>query len=156
PKQRLFAQYAASNATALNQALNGKGGPTNRDSTGARRACQAPLCPTLSRGILLPANRRSPTGSKTFVRAAIHQHPGTLRPLLALVWPVMAEQLLVMLVGFVDTLLAGHYLEAPHLAAMTVIAYALWFFTNLFAFVAIGAVAMTARFVGADDWPAAN
>jgi putative MATE family efflux protein len=68
----------------------------------------------------------------------------------------MVEQLLVMLVGFADTLLAGHYLEAPHLAAMTMIAYSLWLFTNLFAFVAIGAVAMTARFVGADDWPAAN
>lgn len=68
----------------------------------------------------------------------------------------MVEQLLVMLVGFADTLLAGHYLEPPHLAAMTVIAYSLWFFTNLFAFVAIGGVAMTARFVGADDWPTAN
>ena len=39
---------------------------------------------------------------------------------------------------------------------MTVISYALWMLTNLFAFVAIGAVAMTARFVGAGDWPAAN
>jgi putative MATE family efflux protein len=90
------------------------------------------------------------------VRASIHQHSGILRPLVHLVWPVMVEQLLVMLVGFSDTLLAGHYLEARHLAAMTVISYALWLLTNLFAFVAIGAVAMTARFVGADDWAAAN
>jgi putative MATE family efflux protein len=68
----------------------------------------------------------------------------------------LAEQVLVMLVGFSDTLLAGHYLEESHLAAMTVISYAMWMLTNLFAFVSIGAVAMTARFVGAGDWPSAN
>lgn len=82
--------------------------------------------------------------------------PGTLRPLLWLVWPVLIEQVLVMLVGFSDTLLAGHYLSESHLAAMTVMSYALWTLTNLFAVVSIGAVAMTARFVGANDWPLAN
>lgn len=87
---------------------------------------------------------------------SISQTPGTLRPLVRLVWPVLVEQVLVMLVGFSDTLLAGHYLTGTHLAAMTVISYALWMLTNLFSFVAIGAVAMTARFVGAGDWPAAN
>ncbi len=61
-----------------------------------------------------------------------------------------------MLVGFSDTVLAGHYLTESHLAAMTVIAYTLWMLTNLFTFVSIGAVAMTARFVGAGDWPTAN
>ncbi len=61
-----------------------------------------------------------------------------------------------MLVGFSDTILAGHYLTPAHLAAMTVVQYALWMLTNLFAIVSIGAVAMTARFVGAGDWPAAN
>lgn len=86
----------------------------------------------------------------------LRDQPGTLRPLLALVWPVLAEQLLVMLVGFSDTLLAGHYLDESHLAAMTVISYALWTMTNLFSIVAIGALAMTARFVGASDRPAAN
>ncbi len=90
------------------------------------------------------------------MRTAISSSPGTLRPLLRLVWPVLAEQVLVMLVGFSDTLLAGHYLSERHLAAMTVISYALWMLTNLFAIVSIGAVAMTARFVGAGDWPAAN
>ncbi len=69
---------------------------------------------------------------------------------------MLIEQVLVMLVGFSDTILAGHYLTPAHLAAMTVIQYALWMFTNLFAIVSIGAVAMTARFVGAGDWPAAN
>jgi putative MATE family efflux protein len=79
-----------------------------------------------------------------------------LRPLLRLVWPVLVEQVLVMLVGFSDTLLAGHFLRPQHLAAMTVISYALWMLTNLFSFVSIGAVAMTARFVGGRDWPMAN
>ena len=87
---------------------------------------------------------------------ATTETPGTLRPLLRLVWPVLAEQVLVMLVGFSDTVLAGHYLEPKHLAAMTVISYALWMLTNLFTFVSIGALAMTARFVGARDWLSAN
>jgi putative MATE family efflux protein len=79
-----------------------------------------------------------------------------LLPLLKRVWPVLAEQVLVMLVGFSDTLLAGRYLNPAHLAAMTVISYALWMLTNLFAAVSIGALAMVARFVGAGDWPLAN
>ncbi len=87
---------------------------------------------------------------------AIEQSEGTLSALLRLVWPVLVEQVLIMLVGFSDTLLAGHYLTAQHLAAMTVIAYALGLFTNLFSLVSIGALAMTARFVGAGDWPMAN
>ena len=37
--------------------------------------------------------------------------PSTVGPLLRLAWPVLVEQVLVMLVGFSDTLLAGHYLE---------------------------------------------
>jgi putative MATE family efflux protein len=90
------------------------------------------------------------------VTTAVVETPGTLRPLLRLVWPVLAEQVLVMLVGFSDTVLAGHYLSPSHLAAMTVVSYALWLLTNLFTFVSIGALAMTARFVGALDWPAAN
>jgi putative MATE family efflux protein len=90
------------------------------------------------------------------VTTASVETPGTLRPLLRLVWPVLAEQVLVMLVGFSDTVLAGHYLEPKHLAAMTVISYALWMLTNLFTFVSIGALAMTARFVGANDWLSAN
>jgi putative MATE family efflux protein len=90
------------------------------------------------------------------VNVVVSQSSGTLRPLVRLVWPVLAEQLLVMLVGFSDTILAGHYLLPAHLAAMTLISYMIWFLTNLFSFVAIGAVAMTARFVGAQDWAQAN
>jgi putative MATE family efflux protein len=90
------------------------------------------------------------------VNVVVSKTTGTLRPLVWLVWPVLAEQLLVMMVGFSDTILAGHYLEPQHLAAMTLISYMIWFLTNLFSFVSIGAVAMTARFVGAQDWEGAN
>ena len=90
------------------------------------------------------------------MKASTSDSPGTLRPLLRLVWPVLVEQVLVMLVGFSDTLLAGHYLLPTHLAAMTVISYVLWMLTNLFSFVSIGAVAMTARFVGGRDFAMAN
>ncbi len=88
--------------------------------------------------------------------SVIHDRVGVAGPLVRLVWPVLVEQLLVMLVGFSDTLLAGHYLADADLAAMTVIAYSMWFLSNLFSIVAIGAVAMTARFVGAQDWDGAN
>jgi len=81
---------------------------------------------------------------------------GVLRPLLHLLWPVMTEQLLVMLVGFSDTLLAGHYLSETHLAAMTVVSYGVWMLTELFSFIAIGALAITARYIGAGDRIAAS
>jgi len=82
--------------------------------------------------------------------------PGTLRPLLALVWPVLIEQMLAMLVGFSDMLLAGHYLGRPHLAAMTMLSYGLWAAENMFAFVAIGAMALIARYAGAGNPQGAN
>ncbi len=82
--------------------------------------------------------------------------PGTLRPLLRLAAPVLVEQFLLMLVGFSDTILTGHYLEQEHLAAMNLMAYVLWLSFGLFAAVAIGATAMVARFVGAGDWLSAR
>ena len=69
--------------------------------------------------------------------------------MLRLAMPVLIEQLLVMLIGFSDTLLTGHYLGQPHLAAMNLMAYVLWLAQGMFAVVAIGATAMVARFVGA-------
>ena len=77
--------------------------------------------------------------------------PSTSTALLRLVWPVLIEQVLVMLVGFSDTILAGRYLDSSHLAAMTVLSYLLWALNNLFSFIAIGATAMVARFIGAGD-----
>ncbi len=81
---------------------------------------------------------------------------GVVRPLVQLAWPVLAEQVLAMMVGFSDTLLAGHYLGESHLAAMTLIGYLMWTCYGLFAMISIGAMAMIARFVGAGDWPMAN
>ncbi len=72
--------------------------------------------------------------------------------MLWLALPVLVEQLLNALVGLVDTWLAGNFLPtAAHLAAMGLMAYVLWLLPSMFAAVAIGATAMTSRFVGAGD-----
>jgi len=87
--------------------------------------------------------------ARSVLSSPVTQTPGTLRPLLRLALPVLAEQFLVMLVGFSDTVLAGHYLEQTHLAAITLMAYLLWLAYGTFSVVSIGATAMVARFVGA-------
>ena len=68
--------------------------------------------------------------------------------------PVLVEQLLLYLVGLSDTLLAGRYLEAEHLAAVTVSTYLLWFLASILTIVSVGATALVARFIGANQ-PAA-
>jgi len=90
------------------------------------------------------------------VAVSLTESPGTLRPMLRLAAPVLVEQFLLMLVGFSDTILTGHYLEQEHLAAMNLIAYLLWLSFGIFATVAIGSTAMVARFVGAGDWLSAR
>ena len=83
--------------------------------------------------------------------------PGTLRPMLRLTMPVLAEQVLHLLVGFTDMWLTGNLLgDDAYIAAMSLMIYALWLIANLFSFVALGATAMTARFVGAGEGPLAN
>ena len=77
--------------------------------------------------------------------------------MLWLALPVLAEELLNMLVGYADWWLTGHFLEGTqYQAAMALMAYILWLLPSLFAAVAIGATAMTSRFVGAGDAKAAN
>ena len=71
--------------------------------------------------------------------------------MLRLAWPVLVEQLLVMMVGLVDLWLTGNYLEQRHLAAIGLMSYVLWLIPSIFGIVAIGATALTARFVGARD-----
>lgn len=62
-----------------------------------------------------------------------------------------------MLVGYTDWYLAGHYLEGTaYRAAMGLIAYSLWLVPSLFSAIAIGAVALTARFVGGGDMRSAR
>ena len=79
----------------------------------------------------------------------ITTHKGTLRPLLRLAIPVLFEQLLLMLVGFVDLWLTGVYLSESHLAAIGLMSYLLWFLPCLFGPVGIGALALIARLIGA-------
>ena len=72
--------------------------------------------------------------------------------MLRLAAPILAEQLLSMLVGYTDWWLVGHYLNNPsHLAAMGLMAYVLWLLPTMFTMVSIGATAMVARFIGAGD-----
>ena len=72
--------------------------------------------------------------------------PGTLRPMLRLSMPVLAEQVLHLLVGFTDMWLTGNLLgDDAYVAAMALMIYALWL------------IAESIRFVGArghrDDGP---
>jgi putative MATE family efflux protein len=83
--------------------------------------------------------------------------PGTFRPMLRLTLPVLAEQVLHLLVGLVDMWLTGKFLPGEaYMAAMTLMIYALWLVGNIFGFVALGSTALTARFVGAGDREMAN
>jgi putative MATE family efflux protein len=77
---------------------------------------------------------------------------GTGRAMWRLALPVLAEESLTMLVGWTDWWLAGHFLHtADHKAAMGLLTYLLWLLASLFAAVAIGAMALVARSIGAAD-----
>ena len=94
---------------------------------------------------LSPPNGVSPSPS-------LVESSGTLRPMLRLALPVLAEQLLHALVMLVDVWLTGRFLrESPELAAIGLMAYTMWFLTSIFDLVATGATALTARFVGAGE-----
>ncbi len=51
--------------------------------------------------------------------------------------PVMAEQILNLLVGLVDTYLTGQYLGSEHLAAIGMISYMLWLVPALISSISI-------------------
>jgi len=76
--------------------------------------------------------------------------------MLRLAIPILIEQVLAMLVWFSDRVLTGQYLDTPHLAAITLMAYVLWLMYGLFSVVFIGATAMVARLVGAGDTDSAR
>lgn len=79
--------------------------------------------------------------------------PGTTiaRQVAWLAAPVLVEQVLLYLVGFSDTILTGWYLSEEHLAAVTVASYLLWFLGSLLTVVSVGATALVARGIGAND-----
>lgn len=82
--------------------------------------------------------------------------PTLLKPILLLAWPVLVEQLLVLMVGLVDTLLTGRFLETYHMAAMGQMAYLLWMIPALLSVVSIGTTAVVAREIGGGDRVKAN
>lgn len=77
--------------------------------------------------------------------------------MLRLTLPVLAEQVLHLLVGLSDMWLTGNFLPGEaYVAAMTLMIYALWLVGNIFGFVALGSTALTARFTGAGNQAMAN
>lgn len=111
--------------------------------------------------IRAPLPRDGPCMSETSVPVttvtnAWVDEPGVVKPLLRLALPVLAEQFLAVLVGFSDTILTGHYLQEPQLAAMNIMAYLLWMLYASFSVVALGATAMVARYVGGGNWALAR
>jgi putative MATE family efflux protein len=89
--------------------------------------------------------------------ASVASTPGTLRPVVRLVLPVMVEQLLGLSVGFVDKWLAGNlFTDAEPLAAVGLVAYCLAFMPIAFTLPATACTALVARCVGARDMPGAR
>lgn len=77
-----------------------------------------------------------------------------IRSMLRIAVPALAEEFLVLMVTWTDWLLASRYFvedgDATK-AAMGLMAYLMWLIPSLFAFVAIGAAALIARWIGAND-----
>lgn len=76
------------------------------------------------------------------------------RPLLRLALPALAEEMLLLAVTWTDWWLAGHYFQFAGdetKAAMSLMGYTMWLIPSMFAAIAIGALALVARWVGAAD-----
>ena len=91
----------------------------------------------------------------TETNSLVHQ-PSLLKPIVRLAWPVVVEQLLVLMVGLVDTFLTGQFLETHHMAAMGQMAYLLWMIPALMSVISIGTTAVVAREIGAGRRDIAN
>ena len=86
------------------------------------------------------------------VSSRLIESKGTFWPMLRLATPVVAEQMLFVSVMLTDVWLTGHFIKQPSaLAAIALMAYAMWFTSSMFEFVCSGATAMVARFTGAGD-----
>jgi putative MATE family efflux protein len=77
------------------------------------------------------------------------------RQLLTLALPMLGEQVLNFLVGWVDTYLAGT-ISKEATAAVGTAAYMAWFVTQGFILVSVGAAAIVSRSFGAREVPTAN
>src|SRR5262245_13395663 len=80
----------------------------------------------------------------------------TWRLVIGLAWPVLVQQLLVVLVTLSDRFLAGNFEQrSAAQAAQTTAYYLSWLVSSYTVLVGVGATALVARFVGAGDRSAA-
>jgi putative MATE family efflux protein len=84
------------------------------------------------------------------------------RPVLALALPALAQQYLHLLVRLSDQYLADNFQlpdptqRATYLSALTTAGYLYWFVSSYTILVSVGATALVARFVGAQNWSLAS
>ncbi len=76
--------------------------------------------------------------------------------IVVLALPVLGEQFCNILVGLVDTFLAGRMLSKEAIAAVGIASYVSWLATMLSGFIGVGSTALIARAVGAGDSRLAN
>src|SRR5262249_54075343 len=83
--------------------------------------------------------------------------PPTWRSVLALAWPVLAQQFLTWAVLLSDQFLAGYFqpedpgLHVAYQSAQTTAIYLSWLINSYIILVSVGSTALAARFVGAGD-----
>jgi putative MATE family efflux protein len=88
--------------------------------------------------------------------------PRTVRRVLALALPALAQQYLHLLVRLSDQYLADRFpipdpaARGAYLAALTTAGYLYWFVSSYTVLVSVGSTALVARFVGARDWSLAR
>ncbi len=98
------------------------------------------------------------SASTTEERLPASVESGLIRQVLALAWPVLALQALVMSVELSDRFLVGNLpgegaaVTRSMLTAQGTAHYVAWFIGSYTAFVTVGATALVARCVGARDW----
>src|SRR3954454_17698906 len=114
----------------------------------------------MSEGDTIPTEMARPVVPRPRARGAATsaQNEPLFRLLWALTLPILAENLLHMLVGFTDTYLAGHLRENSKAATAAVgsVAYILWLVNLLAMAIAGGATAIVSRAIGAKHKRLAN
>jgi putative MATE family efflux protein len=89
----------------------------------------------------------------------VTQSKSSFAAMVRLATPALAEESLVLMVTWTDWLLASRFFAEDGdatKAAMGLMAYVMWLLPSFFSVVAIGATALIARWVGGNDFKAAN
>lgn len=82
----------------------------------------------------------------------ITRETGLFRAMARLALPNLGEEFLMLIVGWTDWYLAGHYVGGDaSKAAMGQVGYLLWLVPILFASISVGTLALVARHIGAGD-----